>query len=86
MVAESEFLRHVNERVRNWRQDEGTASGSGSSVGMGGSRGSGFGSGLGSGLGLGGSPRMLLDGDRLLLPSYGWVEKDRPDVRMQTPN
>jgi hypothetical protein len=37
-------------------------------------------------LGLGGSPRLLLDGDRLLLPSYGWQEKDHPDVRMQTPN
>ena len=77
MVAESEFLRHVNERVRNWRQDDqppGSGSGTGSSgLGLSGVKGMGGGS----------TPRLLLDGDRLLLPSYGWVEKD---PRMQTPN
>jgi hypothetical protein len=29
--------------------------------------------------------RLLVEGGRLLLPSYGWMEKDAPDARPRTP-
>ena len=33
----------------------------------------------------GSGARLLVEGGRLLLPSYGWMEKDAPDARPRTP-